>query len=54
MHAEVNQDTDVESWYFAFTFLVLFLVSFIYGVSATMIKVRNNSTGMLFLWVIFQ
>lgn len=48
MHAEVNQDTDVESWYFAFTFLVLFLVSFIYGVSATMIKVRNNSTGMLF------
>nr|XP_040046111.1 uncharacterized protein LOC120827317 isoform X1 [Gasterosteus aculeatus aculeatus] len=40
MHAEVNQDTDVESWYFAFTFLVLFLVSFIYGVSATMIKTK--------------
>ncbi|KAM8844252.1 Ig heavy chain C region, membrane-bound form isoform 1-T2 [Spinachia spinachia] len=48
MHVEVNQDTGVESWYFAFTFLVLFLTSFIYGVSATMIKVRNNGTRMLF------
>ncbi|XP_062422184.1 uncharacterized protein LOC134102935 [Pungitius pungitius] len=40
MHAEVNQDTGVESWYFGFTFLVLFLTSFIYGVSATMIKTK--------------
>ncbi|XP_039680926.1 hemicentin-1 isoform X2 [Perca fluviatilis] len=40
MHAEVNQDTDVESWYMAFTFLACFLISIIYGVLATMIKTK--------------
>ncbi|TDH02785.1 hypothetical protein EPR50_G00156210 [Perca flavescens] len=40
MHAEVNQDNDVESWYMAFTFLACFLISIIYGVLATMIKTK--------------
>ncbi|XP_035853050.1 Ig mu chain C region isoform X1 [Sander lucioperca] len=40
MHAEVNQDTDVESWYMAFTFLIFFLISIIFGVLATMIKTK--------------
>ncbi|XP_037647601.1 uncharacterized protein LOC119501350 [Sebastes umbrosus] len=40
MHNDVNQDTGVESSYMTFTFLVLFLISIIYGVLATMMKVR--------------
>nr|UXP07209.1 immunoglobulin D heavy chain [Micropterus salmoides] len=40
MHADVNQDTDVESWYMTFTFLFLFLISVIYGVLATVIKTK--------------
>lgn len=40
LHADVNQETGVEGWYLAFTFLSCFLISFIYGVFATMFKVR--------------
>ncbi|XP_068443257.1 uncharacterized protein [Clinocottus analis] len=40
IHAEGNQDTGVESWYMAFIFIIFFLISMIYGVLATMIKVR--------------
>ncbi|XP_038554034.1 uncharacterized protein LOC119887219 [Micropterus salmoides] len=40
MHADVNQDTDVESWYMTFTFLFFFLISVIYGVLATVIKTK--------------
>ncbi|KAJ4932568.1 hypothetical protein JOQ06_010986 [Pogonophryne albipinna] len=38
LHADVNQETGVEGWYLAFTFLPCFLISFIYGVFATMFK----------------
>ncbi|KAI9523300.1 hypothetical protein NQZ68_028324 [Dissostichus eleginoides] len=38
LHADVNQETGVEGWYLAFTFLPFFLISFIYGVFATMFK----------------
>ncbi|XP_033999249.1 uncharacterized protein LOC117492929 isoform X3 [Trematomus bernacchii] len=40
LHADVNQETGVEGWYLAFTFLPLFLISFIYGVFVTMFKTK--------------
>ncbi|KAK5856455.1 hypothetical protein PBY51_008048 [Eleginops maclovinus] len=40
LHADVNQETCVEGWYLAFTFLPFFLISFIYGVFATMFKTK--------------
>lgn len=43
MHAGLNQDTAVDSWYMAFIFLIFFLISLIYGVLATLMKVRYNS-----------
>ncbi|XP_077411709.1 uncharacterized protein ighd [Vanacampus margaritifer] len=39
-HAVVNQDINVESWYMSATFLVLFLISIIYGVLATLVKTK--------------
>ncbi|KAM9394457.1 uncharacterized protein KZ484_005504 [Pholidichthys leucotaenia] len=38
LHADVNQDSAVESWYMAFTFLFFLLISIIYGTSVTLIK----------------
>ncbi|XP_037102856.1 uncharacterized protein LOC119120240 [Syngnathus acus] len=38
--AVVNQDINVESWYMSATFLVLFLISSIYGVLATLVKTK--------------
>ncbi|XP_053300239.1 uncharacterized protein ighd [Pleuronectes platessa] len=40
MNADMNQDIDVESWYMALTFMLLFFSSVIFGVSATMIKTK--------------
>ncbi|XP_068573641.1 uncharacterized protein [Cebidichthys violaceus] len=40
MHAGLNQDTVVDSWYMAFTFLIFFLISILYGVLATMMKTK--------------
>ncbi|XP_075942331.1 uncharacterized protein LOC142944968 isoform X3 [Anarhichas minor] len=40
MHAGLNQDTAVDSWYMAFIFLIFFLISLIYGVLATLIKIK--------------
>ncbi|XP_077353008.1 uncharacterized protein ighd [Festucalex cinctus] len=39
-HAVVNQDINVESWYMSATFLVLFLISIVYGVLATLVKTK--------------
>nr|XP_061830054.1 immunoglobulin mu heavy chain-like isoform X2 [Nerophis lumbriciformis] len=39
-HAVVNQDINAESWYMSATFLVLFLISTIYGVVATLLKTK--------------
>ncbi|XP_068506557.1 uncharacterized protein [Syngnathus scovelli] len=38
--AVVNQDINVESWYMSATFLVLFLISSIYSVLATLVKTK--------------
>ncbi|XP_074552200.1 uncharacterized protein LOC141809203 [Halichoeres trimaculatus] len=39
-HAARNQDFEVDSWYMALTFLVFFLLSIIFGVFATLIKIK--------------
>ncbi|KAM6965899.1 uncharacterized protein LKV04_018401 [Tautogolabrus adspersus] len=43
VNAEGIQDKDEESWLMAFTFLVFFLISIVYGVVATLLKVSNSS-----------
>ncbi|XP_065820874.1 uncharacterized protein [Labrus bergylta] len=43
MYAERIQDKDEEGWFMAFTFLVFFLISIVYGVLATLFKVSNSS-----------
>ncbi|XP_060946620.1 uncharacterized protein ighd [Limanda limanda] len=40
VNADVNQDVGGESWYMALTFMLLFFISVIFGVSATMIKTK--------------
>ncbi|GLD66692.1 hemicentin-1-like protein [Lates japonicus] len=40
MHADVNQDIGAGSWYMALAFIIFFLISVIYGVSATIIKTK--------------
>ncbi|XP_075303509.1 uncharacterized protein LOC116397086 isoform X2 [Anarrhichthys ocellatus] len=40
MHAGLYQDTAVDSWYMAFIFLIFFLISLIYGVLATLMKIK--------------
>ncbi|GLD66693.1 hemicentin-1-like protein [Lates japonicus] len=40
MHADVNQDIGAGSWYMVLAFLIFFLISVIYGVSATIIKTK--------------
>ncbi|XP_029946107.1 immunoglobulin mu heavy chain-like isoform X2 [Salarias fasciatus] len=40
VHAEVSQDIGVETVHMAFTFLILFLISVVYGVFATMFKTK--------------
>ncbi|XP_028267982.1 uncharacterized protein LOC114439964 [Parambassis ranga] len=40
MHADVNLDAGAENWHMAIAFLCLFLISIIFGFSATMIKTK--------------
>ncbi|KAI3359993.1 hypothetical protein L3Q82_014323 [Scortum barcoo] len=40
MHADVSQEIEVKSWYMAFTFVLLFLISVVYGVTVTVIKTK--------------
>ncbi|CAK6979225.1 uncharacterized protein LOC121883729 [Scomber scombrus] len=40
MHADVNQDIGVESWYMAVMFLFFFIISVVYGVLATLFKTK--------------
>ncbi|XP_060882941.1 uncharacterized protein LOC132954402 [Labrus mixtus] len=40
MYAERIQDKDEEGWFMAFTFLVFFLISIVYGVFATLFKTK--------------
>ncbi|KAI3359269.1 hypothetical protein L3Q82_002786 [Scortum barcoo] len=44
MHADVSQEIEVESWYMAFTFVLLFLISVVYGVTVTVIKTKLQSS----------
>lgn len=39
-HMDLNQDTGVESWYMACTFLLCFLISTVYSVCATLVKTK--------------
>nr|XP_057905680.1 uncharacterized protein LOC131103419 [Doryrhamphus excisus] len=50
-HAVINQDINVESWYMSVTFLILFLLSTIYGVVATLLKVKYSYI-IIFLYLI--
>ncbi|XP_054616563.1 uncharacterized protein LOC129171687 isoform X1 [Dunckerocampus dactyliophorus] len=47
-HAVVHQDINVESWYMSVTFLILFLLSTIYGVVATLLKVRYRKISLFY------
>ncbi|XP_065820871.1 uncharacterized protein [Labrus bergylta] len=40
MYAERIQDKDEEGWFMAFTFLIFFLISIVYGVLATLFKTK--------------
>uniref|UniRef100_A0A665UQD6 Ig-like domain-containing protein n=1 Tax=Echeneis naucrates TaxID=173247 RepID=A0A665UQD6_ECHNA len=40
MRTDVNEDLGVDSWHVAFTFLILFLISVIYGFLATIVKTQ--------------
>ncbi|KAJ0001015.1 hypothetical protein NQD34_006035, partial [Periophthalmus magnuspinnatus] len=40
LHTDLEQDTGVESWYMACVFLLCFLLSAVYCVGATLVKVR--------------
>lgn len=54
MHADVNQDIFVESWYMAVVFLIFFIISVVYGVLATLFKVRYRSCSSFIFYVISE
>ncbi|XP_024920151.1 uncharacterized protein LOC103392960 isoform X13 [Cynoglossus semilaevis] len=48
LHADIYQDIDVDSWYLVLAFLLLFLISLIYSVSLTIIKVSLQPVILVF------